>query len=166
MMGTDVYLNWDNATEEDKKKQITGWDIGRGHVGYLRASIGMVKENQVLRAVFPEECWNGNAIEYNFKDNYERMTKIGAKYILSALCGKSIVHDTPITKGHQTQIVMAESVFGMLEVVAKGKNGKIEVMNAEGFRYAVMWLNSLFGFFDLGYNKQKEGKNPTVEISW
>lgn len=35
-MGIDVYLEWDDMTEEDKKARITGFSIHHGHVGYLR----------------------------------------------------------------------------------------------------------------------------------
>lgn len=31
---------------------------------------------------------------------------------------------------------------------------------------AVMWLNSVFQFFYLGMEKQKEGLNPRIYISW
>lgn len=35
-MGIDVYLRWDGMTEEDEKKQYTGFSTQHGHVGYLR----------------------------------------------------------------------------------------------------------------------------------
>jgi hypothetical protein len=35
-MGIDIYLNWDGKTEEDQKKQYTGFSEVHGHVGYLR----------------------------------------------------------------------------------------------------------------------------------
>ena len=35
-MGIDIYMDWDNQTEEEKKAQLTGFDIGAGSVGYLR----------------------------------------------------------------------------------------------------------------------------------
>lgn len=37
-MGADIYLHWDKQTEEEKQKQITGYDITKGHVGYLRGA--------------------------------------------------------------------------------------------------------------------------------
>jgi len=35
-MGIDIYMEWDNMTEEDKHAQLTGFSIEHGHVGYLR----------------------------------------------------------------------------------------------------------------------------------
>jgi hypothetical protein len=35
-MGIDIYLTWDGITPEEEKKQITGFSIQHGHVGYLR----------------------------------------------------------------------------------------------------------------------------------
>ena len=56
-MGTDIYLSWDDMTKEEKDGRITGYDIFSGHKGYLRASIGMVEENKVLRAIFSDVYW-------------------------------------------------------------------------------------------------------------
>lgn len=35
-MGIDVYLKWDKQTEEDYRRQITGFSVTSGHTGYLR----------------------------------------------------------------------------------------------------------------------------------
>lgn len=35
-MGIDVYLHWKKQSKKDAKKQITGWKIDKGDVGYLR----------------------------------------------------------------------------------------------------------------------------------
>jgi hypothetical protein len=35
-MGIDIYARWRNQTDEEMEKQITGFDILKGHVGYLR----------------------------------------------------------------------------------------------------------------------------------
>ncbi len=35
-MGIDVYLRWDGQTGKEEKAQITSWNTGMGHVGYLR----------------------------------------------------------------------------------------------------------------------------------
>ena len=35
-MGIDIYMRWDGMTEEDRDKQITGFDATVGEVGYLR----------------------------------------------------------------------------------------------------------------------------------
>lgn len=35
-MGIDIYMRWDGMTEEDRDKQITGFDPTKGDMGYLR----------------------------------------------------------------------------------------------------------------------------------
>jgi hypothetical protein len=35
-MGIDIYANWNGMTVEEDAAQITGFDIWKGHVGYLR----------------------------------------------------------------------------------------------------------------------------------
>lgn len=35
-MGIDIYARWRNQTDEEQQNQITGFDILKGHVGYLR----------------------------------------------------------------------------------------------------------------------------------
>ena len=47
-MGIDIYLKWKGQTQEEHQAQITGFDIGKGHVGYLRASYNMDQELDIL----------------------------------------------------------------------------------------------------------------------
>ena len=48
-MGIDIYMRWDGMTEEDRDKQITGFDATKGDVGYLReASHGQIFATQYL----------------------------------------------------------------------------------------------------------------------
>lgn len=37
-MGIDIYARWKGMTKVDEKKQITGYSVEAGHVGYLRES--------------------------------------------------------------------------------------------------------------------------------
>ena len=37
-MGIDIYLKWDGITDDDKQKQLTGFSLTSGHLGYLRQS--------------------------------------------------------------------------------------------------------------------------------
>jgi len=167
-MGTDIYLEWDGMTEEEKKAQYTGFSIDAGRVGYLRASIGMVRENQVLREVFPNEYWDSeDSLPYDFKANYERVQEVGAKYLAS------ILFDLPLADENSEAMNYAkygETINSLLCAIFNGgyQSGeyKVDMSRKLGIRYAVMWLNSLFDFFDLGYKKQEEGLNPRVYISW
>ena len=92
-MGTDIYLEWEGKTKEDKEKQTTGFSIKAGDAGYLRASIGMVTENSFLRVLFPEKYWEneGEQIRYEFtQKGYEALIKLGFIYILSIATGKEV----------------------------------------------------------------------------
>jgi len=157
-MGTDIYLEWDGKSEEDKKAQITGFDITAGRVGYLRASIGMIKENQILRELFPD-CWDGGEIPYDFLGNEDQLSRLAKKYISSELFK---IEMKEITEGQQRQIEMGTMLTTLFKSlgcdVVKGTNGE--------FLWSVRWLNSLIEFFALGMEKQKEGKNPKIYISW
>ena len=91
-MGADIYLDWNEKTAEDKEKQNTGFRIDAGDVGYLRASMGMVRENSFLRALFPEKYWNNNmgkAIRCKFtEDKYRILIKAGVVYLSCISIGR------------------------------------------------------------------------------
>jgi len=62
---------------------------------------------------------------------------------------------------------MGEAILhAMLGGGSQSEECKIQMTRKLGIRYAVMWVNSLFDFFDLGYEKQENGLNPRVYISW
>ena len=65
---------------------------------------------------------------------------------------------------------MVKETKSMIEAVGKmlqqAEVDKVEVSGTQNFRYAVMWLESLFNFMELGRIKQEAGLNPTVYISW
>jgi len=90
-MGTDIYLRWDKQSQADKKKQYTGFSINSGDVGYLRASIGMTRENAILRIVFPDEYWEGKKSSFNFTENgFKELQMIGIYYLLSLITQKEL----------------------------------------------------------------------------
>ena len=160
-MGTDIYLNWDKKTKKDDENQVTGFNIDSGAVGYLRASIGMTNENQLLRVVFPEEIWESNTEQgevFDFKDelNHKKVADLGMAYLMMAYKGR--------------EMEMVKETKSMIEAVGKmlqqAEVDKVEVSGTQNFRYAVMWLESLFNFMELGRIKQEAGLNPTVYISW
>lgn len=58
-MGIDIYLEWDNMDEENKKAQVTGFSTTAGHVGYLREAYhgGPYATRILVREAFDaEEC--------------------------------------------------------------------------------------------------------------
>lgn len=164
-MGTDIYLSWNGMTEEEKEEQMAGFSINAGRFGYLRASIGMTNENAILREVFPDhwrlsedEYVDGRPFDFMNEENMIKLEKWARFYLLLAIAGKEIHHEE---MGH------AEAFGNMITglMVKLGADKVIESKNND-LRLAVMWLNSLYDFYGLGYQKQKEGKNPKIIISW
>ena len=156
-MGTDIYLNWDGKTKEEQEAQYTGYSIDAGDKGYLRASIGMANENAVLMSVFSSEYWDSqedDGVVFDFsKEKYVKLQNLGLKYLLANVVGIEIPLKNEL--GEKVESLF-KGLFGADSVVAS-KSG--------GFPSAVMWLDSLFRFFELGMKKQEEGKNPKVYIS-
>lgn len=154
-------MKWNKQTEEEHKAQITGFSITSGNKGYLRASIGMVKENHLLRLIFPNEFWNcqdDKGIPYDFIANFNKMLNLGFQYLLSVVLNI----DIEISEEQKEQTVMGDMMIKMLN----SSGWKILSHTKSDFPFAVSWLNSLIEFFELGIEKQKEKLNPKVCISW
>jgi hypothetical protein len=163
-VGTDVYLGWDKMTPKEKKARYTGFSINAGDAGYLRASIGMVNENTVLKILMPdhwecteEEADNGGK-RYNFEENYALLGKVAKQYLIATLMGKQIEHPDH-AKMHEVGNTLMKMLKGM-------GIGEVQGNRPADLSGAVMWLNSVFQFFFLGMEKQKEGLNPRIFISW
>jgi len=94
-MGIDVYLSWDEMSEEEEKARYTGFSVHSGDVGYLREAYhgepyatealfqepwdeqpedGMVIPNKVLKARLPmtlEACERRMRTIYKEEDSEE-----------------------------------------------------------------------------------------------
>jgi hypothetical protein len=57
-MGLDIYLKWNNQTDDERQAQFTGFRIDCGNVGYLRASWLMREEIELYSNVFKPN-WDG-----------------------------------------------------------------------------------------------------------
>jgi len=100
-MGLDIYLKWDDMTEEDAKAQITGFNINSGHKGYLRASYNetMCVELGLLHKVF-ENKWNDKGKNVPLKVSQDRIQEVikllkniswkrrNREKLLAELCGE------------------------------------------------------------------------------
>lgn len=173
-MGTDVYLLWDGMTKKDKEKQRWA-NLNCGHCGYLRASVGMYLENQVLSLIFPKKYWESRfePVRYEFNMiGYREVLKIGAAYLTAKIFGSNSIE--PICKEFGVivpsdfEIVDNNFRIGM-SIVNTLKRLGFEVDTSSSlspFRETIMWLNSLFSFYELGMEKEEEKKNPKVYISW
>ena len=64
-MGIDVYLRWEGMTDEDRDRQMTGFDITAGAVGYLREAY-FAKKNLYGTQVMFKECWESADCEHEY----------------------------------------------------------------------------------------------------
>jgi hypothetical protein len=170
-MGTDVYLEWTGKTEEEKQAQFTGWSIEAGHVGYLRASIGMANENGFLRMLFPSKYWKERSCdEYDFKANYEMLNSMGLEYLICAASGKQFEtaeeQDKELKKQEQAALAIHGAITQLADRFGASEKFKLYIGAVRDFRCAVEWLNSIFSFFELGMEKQEKGLKPYPYISW
>ena len=163
-MGTDIFMEWDRQTEEASNKQIkSSMEIDKGYLGYLRASIGMTLENSILRVLFPEEYWRntGKGLRFEFiEEKYAELLRAGYFYLSAIFLGREIkTEETEREKETQNKILESFKNAGFSED---------RVVSASGldFRDAVVWINSVFEFYELGMELEKKGLNPKVYISW
>ena len=163
-MGTDIYMEWKGKTKEDSQRQLTGFSIDAGDKGYLRASIHMERENALLRMLFNiNKYWdNHDKIPYEFKGNYETLKELGFKYLVSVYAG----FDFKTIEAEHLEKQMNQNKLIMTELKKMNISGKVMTGNIEDFRFAVMWLESLFQFFELGIELQDKGLEPYPYISW
>lgn len=76
-MGLDIYVQWEEMTEDEHRKQITGFRPAPEY-GYLRFSIWQY-ESPVVSALWPK--WNGSNDEEFFVTPYvmRRLNKVSKK---------------------------------------------------------------------------------------
>ena len=165
-MGSDIYLNWNGKTEQEQKAQYTGYNITAGKVGYLRASIGMVQENEVLLLLFEEKFWKSNSdkgLPYDFIENFEKMTIIIRKY-----CNAEI----KISEGGKEKVAFGLEILNQLKAEFFDELNQLkaeffdEIQTDNSDEILLDWAKSVYEFFELGCRLQIEGKNPRVDISW
>lgn len=165
-MGTDVYLEWGGKTPKEGKAQCTGWAIDAGDRGYLRACVSMVRENGVLRMLFPEKYWSKRSRdEYDFKGSFEQLNAIGLRYLVSVVKGVPFEIGQDQQEVMQKQQQMAAAILQSIKSKAPA-GAEIKVGGITDFRDAVSWLESVFCFFEIGIEKQEKGLKPYPYISW
>lgn len=73
-MGLDVYLRWDQASEEDKRLQYTGFSTN-GKVGYLRSAY-----NEHGFEYWAEKYMGGKGFAYIFEYNESKEVRTGDEH--------------------------------------------------------------------------------------
>ncbi len=149
-MGTDVYLMYDGKDPNGKN-----WEEG-----YIRASIGMVNENYVLRQIFPPECWEHeeNNFEYTW-DLVAKVMRIGEQYLDAVHKGYQLG-----SKG-EAGVEHADNIANLLKSLVP-EGATMQMGGIDNLNEARRWLQSVSNHVAIGISKARAGLNPTVDISW
>jgi len=117
-------------------------------------------ENRFLRFVFPDEMWDGEEHRFEFtREKYGRLQAGAYIYLVCVMTGKEEIEKMlPMNATEKMGHVLIK-VFGKTEY-------EIVMPSNDSLRSAVMWLESLYKFFELGMELEENGKNPRVRISW
>ena len=162
-MGTDIYMSWKGMSKEEEKAQYTGFNIYMGHVGYLRASIGMYAENELLRKIFPEEYWEkGDFLEYDFIKNHKRNIIYIYKYLLEPLISLEKESEDYIDENIINTVI---SALKKIDITIDSQMS-IQMPSINEFDERIRYAASVIDFLWLGIEKQKKHLNPKVYISW
>ena len=165
-MGTDIYLKWDNKIENESKDISTLFSINAGETGYLRASIGMIRENEFLRYVFDNKHWQGEELPFNFnKEQYDKIIKVGLSYVISTTANT----DFTLSESTQQQVEHGNETLkhlGINKLKLTTGTDDLTTLGTDNFRNSITWLNSLLNFYELGMSLQNDNKNPRIYISW
>lgn len=150
-------------TEEDKRLQLdSGFDSSIGEVGYLRASIGMVRENRLLRMLFSDELWepqeDDTGKEFDFKEAAKKLPDALTKYVDD--------EELPMSESAKQQVEAGEIVKKMLKEQGFD-DASVQTSGGErDEKGRVRYAHSVLRFFMLGVKLQDLGKKPRVYISW
>jgi hypothetical protein len=164
-MGTDIILDWSGKSESEKAAQLECQNSSRlfvGEIGYIRAAIGMKRENGFLGFVFPDEYWfnkSGKPMPYDFGRMLPKMKEASEIYVKSAQEGSEPEFGEPYRRAVALDIATA------ILMKRKGYEPIHSTTDMKG-EDVLEWLKSVWRFFELGLQKQNQGKNPSVFISW
>lgn len=170
-MGTNVYLEWIGKTPIEDEKQLHAKScINSGNVGYLWASIHMVRENAVLRLLFPEKYWQDRSKdEYDFKAGIEKLRTLGREYLQSIAEGREMNLPEEVLEELVQMKRTAEAITQALKNISRqaGRDeaqvycGKLKDIGSAG-----AWLKSLLAFFRIGIKMQEQTLKPYPRIDW
>jgi hypothetical protein len=176
-MGIDVYLAWDNQTDEDQKAQYVGFDVRSGDVGYLREAYhggpygthlliqedwevegGVEVENSVLQSrmsmVAKAVIWRNYKLYYSNGDKPHGVIEIEKESSQSLLDGLSTIFSD------------------MEQFKSPPEIEDIPLSDDEAFKLMrenvdIAWsVKSFYDFVILHGVKEKAGLNPKIIVSY
>ena len=148
-MGIDIYMHWDDMTDDEKRAQYTGFDGTAGNVGYLR------------------EAYHGEpyATDTLVPEAFEWTEKIAALMESAETAGSELPDDLIdlLTRGVPMQAETLRDRLGETVLVARERIDKVyPEMDPDT---ADLVVSSFISFVDLALAKQAEGKNIYVYAS-
>jgi hypothetical protein len=102
-MGTDIFLKWDRMSEDERVAQMSAsraFMMDAGRYGYLRAAIGMKRENALLRSIFPEDYWynrTGKPLRFDFRAALPVLDSAAKIYIRSVRKAQCLSSETMLS---------------------------------------------------------------------
>ena len=110
-MGIDIYMRWDGMTEEDRDKQITGFDATVGEVGYLREAYhgGPYATHYLLEEAFEDDA---GEVHIPAKELRERLPLTKDIVIQRAKEGykEELTEDDAIVKAFEDFVKLSEAL--------------------------------------------------------
>ena len=189
-MGIDVYLKWDKFTHTDQNRQITGYSVTSGYLGYLRESYhGPPYATKVL---FPE-CFENGAGDGG-EDMVKQIMSLMAKFPMDRFSGppsvKNLDKKMPlvIDPEERGKIVKMDSIFykddcstiteklSFLVIDNKILQKRLpDAISASIKRHTALYGESLEeakhsaksykDFVELHKRKEEKGLNPIIHVS-
>lgn len=150
MMATEVFLIWDGMRDHDKTAQLDCGTLSGGHLGYLKATLFMDEENFVLKAIFGPKYWDCQPTPYDFTTHQEEAVKLAEQYIKDGIV---------------INISNRKVVLDTIQQIAED-NEALVTQNRVNPEMKKVWAQSFRDFMRLGAEKQEQGREPKVYISW
>jgi hypothetical protein len=163
-MGTDIFLTWDGMARVEEAAQLAASRVFRldaGHLGYLRAAIGMRRENSLLRFVFPARYWYNTtqeAMPFDFKAGLLTLNEGAKIYLRSVEQGTEPDFQAYALVAAMDKVTDELAKKSGFQTIAGTKNLELDD--------AVEWVLGVAEFFGLGVKKMDDGKNPRIYIGW
>ena len=141
-MGIDIYMNWDDMTNDEKQAQYTGFSTTAGDVGYLR------------------EAYHGGpyATKTLVPEAFEWVQEIGSLMFCAERAGSELPDDLTdlLSRGCPMQAENLQDRLG--ETVLRARERIDKVYPEMSPDDADLVVSSYISFVDLALAKQAEGK--------
>lgn len=176
-MGIDVYLEWDNKTDEEEKAQYVGFDVRSGDVGYLREAYhggpygthiliqedwnvegGVEVENSVLRSrmgiVAKAVIWRNYKLYYSNGDKPHGVVEIDKEGVPELLDSLKTIFSDMEQFNHPPEI----------EDIPLSDDEAFKLMQEH---VEIAWsVKSFYDFVALHGVKERAGLNPKIIVSY